>query len=138
MAANSLGIPALPRKVNDPAGTNTRRVVVQGTGAREVKNPAAANEGRISGVVEHVDHRDGANGSGVSVRTLGEAECLAASAIAVGDPVNIADAAGRVKAVGGEAAGTVINLVGDAVTAATAAGDIVTVDLQRRNHRFTV
>jgi hypothetical protein len=138
MAANSLGIPALPRTVNDPAGVARRRVVVQGTGAREVKNPAAANAGRISGVVEHTDHRDGADGSDVAVRTLGEVEVLAASAIAVGDPINIADVQGRVKAVGGEAAGTIINLVGDAVTAATAAGDIVTVDLQRRNHRYTV
>jgi len=58
----------------------------------------------------------------------GRFPCIAASAIALGDVVNIADAFGRVKTVS-EAVGTLINALGIALTPASAANDIVEVDV---------
>lgn len=135
--ANSLGIPSKTRRVNDTAGVLKNRVVVQGTGPYEVKNPAAANASKIEGVVEYLGPRNGGNSDDVGVRNKGEAVCIAASAIAVGDYVNIADTAGRVKAVS-EALGVVVFLVGRAVTSAAALGDEITVNLDRIDDRYTV
>ena len=60
------------------------------------------------------------------VRQFGVSRCVAASAIARSDKVNIADTQGRIKTVS-EAAGTLINVVGIALDAATAAGDVIRV-----------
>lgn len=132
---NSLGIPAKPRTVNDAGGVTLSQIVVQGTNEGEVKNPAAANGSKIRGVVEGLDANNGANGSRVSVRDHGEGVCIASAAIAVGDYVNIAGTTGRVKTVS-EASTTVIWLVGEALSAATAAGDQVRVDFRLLGSRF--
>ncbi len=71
----------------------------------------------------------------MGVRDYAEALCVAASAIAVGDYVNIADTGGRVKTVS-EAAGVVVFLVGEALSSASAAGDHVSVDLRLLGTRY--
>jgi hypothetical protein len=127
-----MDIPAKTFTLNDPAGSERFKVLVQGVGAMEVKRPAGPNAAKIRGVA--VGTR--INGDGVSVRTEGEFPIRAASAIAVGDDVNIADTDGRVKTVN-EAAGTRVFLVGEALTPATQANDIVIVDLKHMGERFT-
>ncbi len=54
---------------------------------------------------------------------------IAAGAIALGVYVKIGDTFGRVTAVGGEAAGTVVQVVGQALNVTGAANDIVEVDI---------
>ncbi len=129
---NTLDIPAKTFTLNDPAGSERFRVLVQGVGAMEVKRPAGANAGKIRGVA--VGTRQ--NGEGVSVRTEGEVPVRIASAVAVGDDVNIANALGDVKTVS-EAVGTRVFVVGEALTAGQQAGDIVIVDLKNMGPRFT-
>ncbi len=67
-------------------------------------------------------------GKRIGLVRKGRFPCIASGAISLGDVVNIADAFGRVKTVN-EAAGTVINAVGIALTPASAANDIVEVDV---------
>jgi len=64
----------------------------------------------------------------LQVAKSGIVRLIAASAIAVGAAVNIADNQGRVKTVN-EGAGTLVNAIGYAETAAVNAGDIVHVCL---------
>lgn len=125
VAYNSQAVSAFPQRVNDAANVLAHRVLVAGTGPGEVKRPAAANAGKIIGVAGH----DEANTRDVSVYNWGVMNLVAASAIAVGDYVNIADAEGRVKTVS-EAAGVVVFVVGIARGAASAAGQYVPVQLQ--------
>lgn len=133
IAHNTLDIPAKTFTLNDPAGSDRFKVLVQGTGAMEVKRPAAANAGKIRGVA--VGKRP--NGEGVSVRSEGEFPCVAAGAIAVGDLVNIANANGEVKTVN-EAGGTRVFLVGEALTPASQAGDLPIIDLKLMNTPYVV
>ena len=68
------------------------------------------------------------SGSGLAatVQMSGISRCVASAAITRWDTVNIADNQGRVKTVS-EAATTLINVVGKALEAATAAGDVIRV-----------
>lgn len=118
---NSFGIPAAPRRVNDAGGVTLHQVVVQGTNENEVKNPAAVNANKVIGAVEVLGPKNGANGDDVGVRTLGEALCIAAAAIAVGDYVTVAGTTGRVQT--NAAAANTGNIVGIAMSLASAAGD---------------
>lgn len=133
VAHNTLDIPAKTYTINDPTGSDRDRVLVQGVGAMEVKRPAGANAGKIRGVA--VGTRK--NGEGVSVRTEGEAPVRIASAVAVGDYINVANVAGDVKTVS-EAVGADVFLVGEALTPGGQAGDIIVVDLKLMGTRFRV
>jgi hypothetical protein len=110
-------------KITDAAGIAACRVVVQGTNPGECAAPGAANAGAILGVTTHAQALQNQN---VSVRKAGIARVVAAGLVAVGAPVNIADAAGKVKAIS-EVAGTKINCLGFAETAAADDGDIIEV-----------
>lgn len=110
-------------KVNNTNGVGANVVVVQDTNAYEAKLPGAANAGKILGVtIESTS----ATGRGCNVRMGGIAYVKVASAVAVGDLVNIADTAGRIKKVS-EAAGTVVYVLGQALTAASNANEMVEV-----------
>jgi predicted RecA/RadA family phage recombinase len=124
VAVNSRDVSAIPQRVNDAAGVLAHRVLVAGTGVDQVKRPAAANAAKLIGVAGH----DAADTEDVSVYSHGVMNLVAASAIAVGDYVNVADAEGRVKTVS-ETAGTQ-NVVGIARGVATANGQLIKVDLQ--------
>jgi len=111
--------------VNQSGGVGAYLVVVQATNAGEAKLPAAANATGILGVTVHSQSLTGAN---VAVRKAGIARVTAAGVIALGAPVNIAGASGKVKAIS-EGAGTKINCLGFAETAAGADGDVIEVFL---------
>jgi hypothetical protein len=112
-------------KVTDANGVDANLVVVQGTNAGECALPGAANAGAILGVTMHSQSLQNKN---VSVRKAGIASVIAAGAISVGVPVNVAGTSGKVKAID-ETSGTKINCVGFAETAASADGDIIDVFL---------
>lgn len=112
-------------KVTDANGVDANLVVVQGTNAGECALPGAANAGAILGVTMHSQSLQNKN---VSVRKAGIASVVAAGAISVGVPVNVAGTSGKVKAID-ESSGTKINCVGFAETAASADGDIIDVFL---------
>jgi len=107
----------------DSGGIAAHRVVVASTNAGECKLPTVANGGAIMGVTVHAVP---AAGRSVAVRKQGIALVVAAGAISYGVPVNIADTQGRVKAIS-ETAGTAINCLGFAETAAASAGDLIEV-----------
>ncbi|MFP4382082.1 MAG: hypothetical protein ACLFUS_16395 [Candidatus Sumerlaeia bacterium] len=109
-------------KITDSEGVGVGLVVVQGTNAGECQLPAAANAGSILGVTTHSQSLQNQN---VSVRKAGIARAIASGAINVGDPVNIAGASGKVKAV--SESGAQVNCLGFAETAAAADGDIIEV-----------
>lgn len=73
----------------------------------------------------------------VRVRTEGISKVLAGAAISVGDIVYVGDSSGRVKTVPADGA-TSVYIVGVALTAATALGDIVSVLLQIGTQHVTV
>ncbi len=110
-------------KATDAAGVEAYAVVVHGVNAGECRLPAAANDAKILGVTVHAQTLQNHS---VSVRKAGIARVVAAGAIALGAPVNIAGATGRVQTVGPHASGKA-NCLGFAETAATAAGDIIEV-----------
>ncbi len=112
-------------RVATPGGVSANRVVVQGARVGECAVPGAANAGAILGVTMHSQSQPG---RAVAVRKAGIAEVVASAPIAVGSPVNVAGASGKVKAVN-ETAGTRVNCIGFAETAAAADGDIVEVFL---------
>ncbi len=112
-------------KVTDANGVDANLVVVQGTNAGECALPGAANAGAILGVTVHSQSLQNKN---VSIRKAGIASVVAAGAISVGVPVNVAGTSGKVKAID-ETSGTKINCVGFAETAASADGDIIDVFL---------
>lgn len=111
--------------ISETSGVGAYLVVVQGTNPGEAKLPGAANAGSILGVTVHSQALEGAN---VAVRKAGIARVKAAGAISVGAPVNIAGTSGKVKAID-ETAGTAIECLGFAETAAAADGDIIEVYL---------
>jgi len=112
--------------IDEPAGVEAYRVVVQGTETGQANLPAAANAGALLGVTVHSQSRQGGH---VAVRKAGIARVTAASAIAVGAPVNVADATGKVKAID-ESTGTAVQCLGFAETLATGDGDIMEVFIQ--------
>lgn len=107
----------------DAAGVGANLVVVQGTNEYECKKPTAANEGKILGVTTEAQTTQNRQ---VRVMHVGVARITASGAIAVGDTVNIAGSSGKIKTAN-EAAGTLINSVGQALQAASADGDIIDV-----------
>ncbi len=113
--------------VNQAGGVAAHRVVVQGTNAGECKNPAGAGDssGTILGVTTHAQTEDGRS---VAVRKNGIALVEASAAIAVGSAVDVADTAGKVRAVSLEPT-EMTNTLGFAETGATAAGDLVEIFL---------
>jgi hypothetical protein len=110
-------------KITGSGGSAANRIVVQGGAAGECTLPGAANAGSILGVTVHSQTTAGRS---VAVRKAGIAEVVAGGAIAVGSPVNIAGASGKVKAVS-ESSGTKVNCLGFAETAASVDGDIIEV-----------
>ena len=112
-------------KITDSGGVTANKVVVQGTNAYECKLPTAANAGSILGVTAEAQSTQNKQ---VRVQTAGVARITAADAISVGDPVNIHGTTGKVKTVN-EATGTLVNVVGQALTAASADGDVIEVAL---------
>lgn len=120
--SNPASTSAKARRVADAAGVVKGWAVAQGANSREVVRVTAANQ-RIEGVAK----ASAALGEHAGVQTTGEALAVAASAFAAGAEVNV-DSQGRFKAVS-EAAGTVAQVCGRAKTAATAAGDLFTLEL---------
>ena len=110
-------------RILDADGVPANRVVVQGTNGGECQAPDAANAGGILGITIY---SQSLQNQSVAVRKAGIARVVAAGGIDPGAPVNIADATGKVKAID-EEAGTKINCVGFAETAAIADGDIIEV-----------
>lgn len=104
-------------------GIGAYLVAVQSTQAGNAKLPTAANAGSILGVTVHSQTLKGAN---VAIRKAGIAKVVAAGPIAVGVPVNVAGASGKVKAIS-ETAGTKVCCLGFAETAAASDGDVLEV-----------
>jgi hypothetical protein len=123
--SNLQGTSPKARRVADALGTVKGCAVVQGANSREVVRPSAANV-RIEGIALYVS----AQNEHVAVQDMGEAVCIAASAIAIGAEVNVADTTGRFKAVS-EGAGVVAQVCGRAKTAASASGDQFTLEINR-------
>ncbi len=109
--------------IDESGGVDACVAVVQGTRTGDAKLPAAANSSKILGVTVHTQTLQGSN---VAVRKAGIARVKAAGPIALGTPVNIAGPSGKVKAIS-EGAGTKVNCLGFAETAATGDGDIIEV-----------
>ncbi len=93
--------------------------VIQGTAAGEVKLPAALGD-RAKGVTALAAS---AAGKSLPIIILGPAVGTAAAAITAGTFVKVAGSTGKLQAVGGEGAGTTIEVVGIALTSAAADGD---------------
>jgi hypothetical protein len=104
-------------------GAGANRVVVQGPVAGDCVLPAAANAGAILGVTMHSQTQQGRS---ITVRKAGIVEVVAAGAVVAGAPVNVHGTTGKVKAVS-ESAGTKVNCLGFAETAAATDGDIIEV-----------
>ena len=93
--------------------------VIQGTSADQVKLPAAAGD-RAKGITAL---KADAAGKAIPVVILGPAVGTAAAAITAGSFVKVAGASGKLQAIGGEAGGTTVDVVGIALTSADADGD---------------
>ena len=134
-------------KITDAAGVSAGLVVVQGTHAGECQIPAEANAGAILGVTVHGQSLQNQD---VVVRKAGIVRVVAAGPIFPGEPVNVAaqevkqefpepcpacgtpsawppkTIAVKIKRID-EPAGTKINCLGFAETAASEDGDILDV-----------
>lgn len=93
--------------------------IIQGTVADQVKLPVAAGD-RAKGVTAL---KADAAGKAIPVIIAGPAVGTASGAITAGSFVKVAGSSGKLTAVGGEAAGTVVEVVGLALTGASADGD---------------
>ncbi len=80
-------------KIETEAGISANVVVVAGDEEGGCKLPSGANAGKILGVSNYSGDKD----HYISVRKAGIASVRAASAVAAGDPVCVADSAGRIK-----------------------------------------
>lgn len=114
MAAIKGAIPVLVDTGTADAAVTQYQVVVQGASDYHITNPAGANAGGFQGVT--LD--EAASGDSVPMVRLGTAWVQAAGAIASGDYVSIANAQGQVQSGGS-------NIIGVALSTATAAGDII-------------
>ncbi len=110
-------------RITTSGGVASARAVVAGVTTGQCALPAVANAGKILGVTVTSQPE---LGRGVSVRKAGIVDVVAAGAVSVGSPVNIADATGRVKMVN-ETAGTKVQCLGFAETGASSAGDVIEV-----------
>ncbi len=93
--------------------------VIQGTAADQVKLPAATGD-RAKGITAL---KADAAGKAIPIIIGGPAVGTAAAAITAGSFVKVAAASGKLQAVGGEATSTVVEVVGIALTSASADGD---------------
>ena len=93
--------------------------VIQGTAADQVKAPAAAGD-RAKGITGLAAD---AAGKAIPVILAGPAVGIAAAAITAATFVKVDGASGKLTPVGGEAASTVVEVVGIALTSAAADGD---------------
>ncbi len=93
--------------------------VIQGTAADQIKLPAAAGD-RAKGITALAAD---AAGKAVPVVLAGPAVGTAGAAITASSFVKVAGASGKLIAVGGEAASTVVEVAGIALTSAAADGD---------------
>ncbi len=93
--------------------------VIQGTAADQVKLPTAAGE-RAKGITAL---KASAAGKALPVIVLGPAVGTAAAAITAASFVKVAGSSGKLQAVGGETAGTVVEVVGIALTSASSDGE---------------
>ena len=119
-------------KIEDAAGVLQFRAVVQGTAATQCKKPSAENEGKFLGITQEAQatqHRS------VKVQTRGRTFAVAATGtIAVGDYVRIADNTGKMNSAQADVVATPATaktnyVIGTAVTAAAADGDIFELDI---------
>lgn len=122
---NTLGISRIPKIVEDSSGVGAKRVVAYGNSPNTVKNVSGANAGNLAGVTWDRADDNGA----VALAEYGYPEIESAGEIPYGSKVNVADAAGRIKAVD-EADATVVTLVGVAEEAATGEGQRVKVNVR--------
>jgi len=120
-------------RVEESAGVAAHRVVVAGIASGSCLLPDAANAGRILGITTHAQPREDA---AVGVRKAGVALVQTSAAVAVGDPVVVADTQGRVAPA--EADGGLANVVGFAETAASGADELIEVFLSIHAAYFTV
>ena len=101
--------------------------LIKGAGATQVKLPTGANV-PIVGISGLPGDPAGtgldAQKQKPPVITQGEADVTAGGAFAVGDLLRVAGATGKLVKVGGEAVGALVNVVGRAMQAAAADGDI--------------
>ncbi|MCX7047982.1 MAG: DUF2190 family protein [Candidatus Sumerlaeota bacterium] len=109
--------------VMQSGGVSAFRVVAQGTNAGECVVPSGQNADHILGVTTHAQDQY----RNVSIRKAGVARVEAAGVVAVGAPVNVADATGKVKAIANETTNTKVKVLGFAETASTGDGDIIEV-----------
>lgn len=93
--------------------------VIQGTNDDQVKLPTAAGD-RAKGITAL---QADAAGKAIPVVLSGPAVGTAAAAVNPGRFVKVAGATGKLQEVGGEAAGTIVEVVGIALTSAAADGD---------------
>lgn len=93
-------------------------LVIKGTGANQVKMPTGAG-GAVIGVAQHA----AASGEQVSVAVLGPSMAVASAAVAIGAKVANAGTTGKT-VTAAASAGANIDVVGTALTAAAADGDI--------------
>ena len=133
MTYNTLGIGRITKTFRGAGGCAAKRVLVNGANPHECANPAGANAGNLAGV----SFDSAADGGDVALSEYAYPEVEIASPVAYGANVNVADAGGRVKTVN-EAVGTVVNLVGRAESAGTAAGQKIKVNLKRFGEQITV
>ncbi|MFQ5664606.1 MAG: hypothetical protein ACE5HL_12340 [Terriglobia bacterium] len=93
--------------------------VIQGTNPDQIALPAAAGA-RAKGITAL---KADAAGKAIPIVILGPVVGTAAAAISAGSFVKVAGTTGQLQAVGGEVGGTVVEVVGIALTAAAVAGD---------------
>ncbi|MGH9861985.1 MAG: hypothetical protein ACRD35_01030 [Candidatus Acidiferrales bacterium] len=109
---------ALTQKAEGGA-INADLAVIQGTGADQVKLPAALGD-RAKGITAL---KADAAGKAIPVIVMGPAVGTAAAAIAASKFVKVAGTSGKLQEVSGESAGTTIEVVGLSLTSAAADGD---------------
>ena len=102
-----------------------RAAIVQGTSEIQGKIAPATNSPKFRGISMGA----AVDGQEVAVRKIGVAEALAAGVVSIGDLLVTSGSAGRLESLGTLSPGTgsVKNIVAEAQTAATAAGDIIEV-----------
>jgi hypothetical protein len=120
----AIGVNDITFKAEVDLSAKRYHAVVLGTGNYEV-NLAGANA-RAIGFLQDKPPQ----GSAAAVRVMGTTIAIAGGAVAKDVKLKI-DASGQVSATGGEAAGTVVNVVGRSLQAATTAGDQIEVLIEK-------
>lgn len=121
-----INVLSLGFKQAEASGIGEGLVVVTDSTEGYVKLPSGAN---VDGIIGVTTESQTAADRAIAVRITGVAKVKAAGVISYGARVNIAGSSGKVKAVD-EASTTKVYVVGRALTAATADGDLIDVLLQ--------